>query len=136
MEKLIDLFQAGTNYKEFKAGTLSFKLRTLTTDELLDVLRHADYQTSTPETKFFFAKKMTIAYSLEAVNGVEIMAIPEIVKLKEELKDKDATKVDLLMKVLGAFDADIIEDMYNCYNQLADESNKKREELKKALVAK
>ena len=135
MEKLIDLFQAGTNIKEFKVSGLSFKMRTLTTDELIDVLKHADYQSSTPETKFFLAKKMTIAYSLESINGVEVLAIPEVVKLKSDLKDAQATKADLLMKIIGSFDAEIIDVLYDCYNRVVEENNKKREELKKVSVA-
>ena len=135
MEKLIDLFQAGTNVKEFKVNGLSFKMRTITADELIDVLKHADYQSSTPETKFFLAKKMTIAYSLEAINGVEILAIPEVVKLKSDLKDEKLTKADLLMKILGSFDAEVIDTLYDCYNVVVTENNKKREELKKVSVA-
>ena len=36
MEKLIELFQAGTAVKEFKVQGLAFKMRTLTTDELIE----------------------------------------------------------------------------------------------------
>lgn len=135
MERLVDLFQAGTTVKEFKTKNLSFKMRTLTTDELLDVLRHSDLQSTSTETKIFTAKKMTIAYALESVNGVEILAIPEIAKLRSESKDKDITKQELLLKIIGSFDAELIEDLYNCYDSIVKESNKKREELKKDLVA-
>lgn len=135
MEKLIELFQAGTAVKEFKVQGLAFKMRTLTTDELIEVLKRADYQSTTPETKFFLAKKMTIAYSLESINGVEVLAIPEIVKLKADLKDENLTKADLLMKVIGSFDAEIIDILYACYNLVVEENNKKREELKKVSVA-
>ena len=135
MEKLIDLFQAGTNTKEFKSKNLSFKMRTLTADELLDVFRRADLQSTSPETKIYLAKQITIAYALESINGVEILAIPEIAKLKADLKDEKLTKTDLLLKIIGSFDADTIEDLYKCYNILIAENEKKREELKKDLVA-
>jgi hypothetical protein len=135
MEKLIDLFQAGTTVKEFKTKNLSFKMKTLSTDELLEVLRHADLQSTSQETKIFTAKKLTIAYALESVNGVEILAIPEIAKLRADSKDQNLTKQELLLKVIGSFDAEIIEDLYRCYDSIVQENNKKREELKKDLVA-
>ena len=135
MEKLINLFQAGTVVKEFKTKNLSFKMKTLTADELLDVLRHSDLQSTSPETKIFTAKKWTLAYALESVNGIEIMAIPEIAQLRASNKEKEFTKEELLLKILGSFDAELIEDLYQCYDRMVVENNKKREELKKDLVA-
>lgn len=134
MESLIDLFQAKSAVKEFKTTNLSFKLRTLTTDELIDVLRRADLVSTSDTTKIFVAKKLTVAYSLEAVNGVEVMALPEIARLRADEKNKDLSKVDLLLQVIGNFDADAIEELYNCYNTLLVENDKKRAELKKASV--
>ena len=135
MDKLIDLFQAGTVTKEFKTSKLRFTLRTLTADEIIDVLRRADILSTSEETKVFIAKKLTVAYSLEAVNGVEVLALPEIVRLREKDKEKQTSKVDMLLAVLGDFEADVINDLFYCYNSLVTESNKKREELKKVSVA-
>lgn len=135
MESLIDLFQAKTTTKEFKSSTISFKLRTLTTDELIDVLRRADLLSTSEPTKVFIAKKITLAYALEAVNGVEILAVPEVNKLRENTKDAPISKVDAVLTILGSFDADVIDSLYACYNSLVLENEKKREELKKGLVA-
>lgn len=135
MESLIDLFQAKTTTKEFKSSTISFKLRTLTTDELIDVLRRADLLATSEPTKVFIAKKITLAYALEAVNGVEILAVPEVNKLRENTKDAPISKVDAVLTILGSFDADVIDSLYACYNSLVLENEKKREELKKGLVA-
>lgn len=137
MEKLIDLFKAKTVYKEFKTPALSFKLRTLTTDELADVLRRADFAAVSPEAKLFVAKKVTLAYSLESINNVEILAIPEVVALRDkyQAKNENKTKVDLLSEIIGEFDAEVVDDLYKCYNIAVEESNKSREQLKKVLVA-
>lgn len=135
MENLIDLFQAKTTTKEFKTPNFSFKLRTLTADELTEVLRRADILSTSNETRVFVAKKLTLAYALESVNGVDVLALPEIAKLRANPEFKDSSKVELLLPLLGAFDADIIEDLYQCYNNALDENTKQRAELKKALVA-
>lgn len=135
MENLIDLFQAKTVVKEFKTNTLTFKLRTLTTDELTDVLRRSDILSTSEDTRVYIAKKVTIAYALESVNGVDVMALSEISRLRSSSEEmKSASKVDLLLKVLGTFDADVITDLYSCYNKMIEENEVERQSLKKASV--
>lgn len=133
MEKLIDLFKAAPLRKEFKTKEFSFILRTLTSEELTSVLKRADLLSTSEDTKIFIAKQLTLAYSLESINGVEVLAIPEIAQMRA--KEKDLDKVDLMMRVLGEFDAETISDLYACYNTVVVENNKKRESLKKDLVA-
>ena len=135
MENLIDLFQAKTLTREFKTNTFTFKLRTLTADELTYVLRRADILATSEDTRVYIAKKITIAYALESVNGVDVLALPEINNLKASSEElKSASKVDLMMRVLGTFDADTITDLYNCYNKMIEENEASRQSLKKASV--
>ena len=63
------------------------------------------------------------------------MALSEISRLRSSSEEmKSASKVDLLLKVLGTFDADVITDLYSCYNKMIEENEVARQSLKKASV--
>lgn len=131
MNSLIELFSGQTTSRVFKGKNFSFKLRTLTTDEMTDVLRRTDLVALSDITKTVMIRKLTLAYALEAVNNVDIMAIPEISELRKSKQDQNISKADLLIEVLGKFDDSTIRTLYSCYEQLLDEHDKEALELKK-----
>ena len=131
MDSLIELFSGHTTKRTFKTSKASITLRTLTTDEVADVLRRVDLLAVTDVTKAVMSRKLTLAYSIEAINGVEVLAIPEIQELKKSKGNDALTKVDLLSEVLGKFDDISLRNLFACYEELAVEHEGKVEELKK-----
>lgn len=129
MNSLIDIFGGKTTSKEFKMRNVTFVLRTLTTDELADVLRRLDMVALSDVTKMVMTRKLTLAYALESVNGVDALALPEVKELQS--KNEKATKADLLIEIFGKFDDLAIRNLYSFYEQLQDEHDKDIAELKK-----
>ena len=82
-------------------------------------------------TKLVITRKYTLAYSLESINGVDVLALPEIQDLRKT-KGESASKADLLSEILGKFDDLVIRRLYSFYEQLQDAHEKEIEELKKA----
>lgn len=135
MDSLIELFSGKTTKKTFKGKTLSFTLRTLTTDEVADIFRRVELIAVSDVTKSIITRKYTVAYALEEINGVDVLSIPEIQELKKSKGSESLSKVDLLAELLGKFDDIIIQNLYNCYNQLAVEHEKELDSLKKEWTA-
>ena len=131
MDALIDLFSAKPIKKTFKSKNFSFVLRTLTTDELADILRRVDMLAISDITKSVLTRKITLAYSLESINGVDIMAIPEVEEIRQKDDNGTIRKEDILLQIFSKFDDVVIRNIYNCYEQLAEEREKELEELKK-----
>ena len=131
MNALIELFSGHTTSKKFSNKNCTFKLRTLTTDELADVLRRTDLVALSDLTKLVVTRKLTLAYALESVNDVDVLALPEIQELRKS-KGNDVSKVDLLAEVLGKFDDLTIRTLYSFYEELQEEHEKGLESLKKA----
>lgn len=131
MNSLIDLFAGKTTSKEFTLSNIKFVLRTLTTDELADVFRRTELVAVSDLTKLVITRKYTLAYSLESINGVDVLALPEIQDLRKT-KGESASKADLLSEILGKFDDLVIRRLYSFYEQLQDAHEKEIEELKKA----
>ncbi len=131
MNSLIEIFSGQTTSRTFRGKNFTFKLRTLTTDEMAEVLRRTDLIALSEITKAVMVRKLTLAYALESVNDVDVMAIPEIQDLRKSKKDENISKVDLLIEVLGHFDDMTIRTLYGCYEQLQAENEKETLELKK-----
>ena len=131
MNSLIEMFSGKTTSRTYKTSTFSFVLRTLTTDELADVLRRTDIVALSDLTKMVMTRKLTLAYALESINGVDILALPEIQELKKIKNDQSLTKVDLLSELLGKFDELTIRKLYSLYEELSADHEKEIIELKK-----
>jgi len=131
MDALIELFAGHTTKKTFKTSKVTLTLRTLTTDEVADVFRRVDLLAVTDVTKAVLSRKLTLAYSIEAINGVDVMAIPEVADLRSKPGNESMSKVDLLAEILGKFDDIVIRNLYTCYDMLVTEHEKSIEALKK-----
>lgn len=131
MDALIELFAGHTTKITFKTSKVTITMRTLTTDEIADVLRRVDLLAVTDVTKAIISRKLTLAYSIEAINGVDVLSIPEVQDLKKSKGDESLTKVDLLSEILGKFDDVAIRNLYDCYDELSTEHEKSVEALKK-----
>jgi hypothetical protein len=132
MESIAELFEAVPVRKEFKNSKLVFKLRTLTADEITDSYKRADLLAITQETRMLIVRRYLIAYSLESINGIDVIAIPEVQKLMKTADNKPVAKEDAVAQILGTFDDSVLESLYRCYSILVEETHNNREELKKA----
>ena len=130
MDSLIDLFSGHTTKKTFKTSKVSITLRTLTADEIADVFKRVDLQAISDVTKAIVARKYTVAYALEKINGIDVLAIPEIQKIINN-EETRVSKVDAVAEILGKLDDSVLRSMYTAYEQLAEEQDKSVEELKK-----
>jgi len=130
MDSLVELFAGHTTKKTFKTSKVSIVLRTLTSDELADVFRRVDLQAISDVTRVLIARKYTLAYSLEQVNGVDVLALPEVQKIIKN-SDTKIAKVDALAELFGSFDDSVLRTLYSAYETLTEEHDKSIEELKK-----
>lgn len=124
---LIDALMGKNFEKEFDLGTSKVVLRTLTQNEMNEVMMSVP---RTDITMIEFEKIPTLAYSLVSINGIKIEAYPEI---QEEIKKDSKVNVrGIIAAMLGKLDTAVINVLWAYYRQVEEESKKNIEQLKKA----
>ena len=132
MESLIKTLRGETTQKEFSLGAnLKVKLRTLTQEEMDNVVARTQAQSIVTQGELM--KKPVLGYSLMSINNVPMEAFPEV---KEAIKkDREKPTNYIVEEVLGKLDAQMCQELYELYLELADEVRKERENLKKSSAS-
>lgn len=130
MESLISLFKAEPFKKEYDLNGVKVVLKMLSRKEYDDVMSRANISSADIVSKEAILRRMVLGYSVVSINGVNIQDIKEVKELVEKSNGLMPTNI-AFERVLGDFDAFLVDSFYALYNQLVDDDEKNKEELKK-----
>ena len=127
--KLVDALLGTPEEKEFELGKHKIILRTLSQDEvnqIIEGLPRADL------TMLELEKIPTLAKSIVSIDGINPTGFDEI-RSKVE-KDKATNISKAMEEILGQMDATTISILFSCYIDLREATQKKKEDLKKTTL--
>lgn len=127
---LIKALKGDTTQKEFVFKDFKVTLRTLKRSEFDDVVRRTNSDSIT--TQIVSIKRPILGYSLEAINGLPILNLDDVRNRMSQ--DVHLTKNLVVEDMLGNLDTALVDVLYACYDSLASDDIKQREELKKDLA--
>jgi len=124
---LVDALLGSPEQKEFKFGNGKVILKTLTQDELNEVMEKLPRM----DLSIIELQKVPIlARSIVSINGIDIHAFQEV---QDAIKKDEKVRIsNVIEEVLGKMDTTLINLLYGYYSELNEYVTKKREELKKA----
>lgn len=124
---LIKALKGETAQKEFVFKDFKVVLRTLKRNEFDEVVRRTNSDSLT--TQIVSIKRPILGYSLESINGIPIISLDDV--RNKMAGDVHLTKNIVVEEMLGNLDTSLIDVLYSCYDSLAADDAKQREELKK-----
>ena len=132
MEILSKLF--GERFKkEFEVGGNKVMFQTLSKKEQIQ----AAFMNTGGDIVYQFEslKVPTLARSIVSINGTGWENCEEVKQILADRKENNADTniLGIIEKVLGDLDGEVINTLYNCYNELTAEHKKEVDKLKKAL---
>ena len=123
MRRLIDLLCGVRFETEFDLGSVKVSCQSLWKEEEVEILRRVqglDYLGQLEALKV-----PTLARTLVKIDGVPLVAFPEIQDILKQ--NKNFQPVDAVEKYLGTFDGGVIDSLYLLYLKLKEERDKERE---------